>query len=233
LRFRVSAGSIGPYPWARTLLLMGAIRSFGCLPFCWSFGHEFWRRIWPALLPLQIPRALAYNGNSSGFNAKSARKDGAGQKLPPIPALGRHYGRAAIRLVVRSGLCGGCCSSWPIRLVLAGCCCSTGSLMVAITVGIFSAASLGANYFCPMAPVESVYSTPSGWLGSKATTSEHGDHPVDVRNRSCRMVRAERLALACPANLHHIRCERDCNWAALAQTHRPGLDRYGYRGGPR
>jgi len=58
------------------------------------------------------------------------------------------------------------------------------TILAAVTVGFLFAGKTWCNYFCPMAPVQMVYSEPSGLLGSKAHTAP----PKTITQSMCRTV---------------------------------------------
>ncbi len=211
-----------PYPLGTTLFWGAIVPS--AVFILLVFGHEFWRRICPLSFLSQIPRALGLQRQFERINAKSGKKRMELAKVPPDSWLGRHYGRLQFGWLF-VGLCGRLLFFNADRLVLAGWLLFT--IACAITVGYLFGGKAWCQYFCPMAPVQAVYSTPSGLLGSKAHTSEQL-----ITQSMCRTVlpdgSEQSACVACQQPCIDIDAER-MYWAALAQP-TAGFDRYGYVG---
>ena len=130
------------------------------------FGHEAWRRICPLSFLSQIPRAL-------GLQKKRVIKENSW--------LYRNY------LYVQFGLL---FLGLNTRLLLV----NSDRLLLgifllftigsAITVGRLYGGKTWCNYFCPMAPVQMIYSEPSGLLTSVAHTAP----PKTITQSMCRTV---------------------------------------------
>jgi hypothetical protein len=129
-------------------------------------GHEAWRRICPLSFLSQIPRAL-------GLQRKRtiAEQSWLGQN-----ALLFQFSLLFIGLNIRLLLINSDRLFLGIFLLL--------TILTAITVGFLYDGKTWCNYFCPMAPVQMVYSEPSGLLGSKA----HLAPPKSITQSMCRTI---------------------------------------------
>jgi hypothetical protein len=129
-------------------------------------GHEAWRRICPLSFLSQIPRAL-------GLQRKRtiAEQSWLGQN-----ALLFQFSLLFIGLNVRLLLINSDRLFLGIFLLL--------TILTAITIGFLYDGKTWCNYFCPMAPVQMVYSEPSGLLGSKA----HLAPPKSITQSMCRTI---------------------------------------------
>lgn len=133
------------------------------------FGHEFWRRICPLSFLSQIPRALGIQRRRKVADPITGEVRSELVTITETSWLGKNY------LYVQSGLfflglgarilsINGDRTTLFIFLVLTICC--------AILVGYLYAGKSWCNYFCPMAPVQTVYTGPRGLLGSQAHLEE-------------------------------------------------------------
>ena len=188
------------------------------------FGHELWRRICPLSFLSQIPRALGWQRQIERLNPKTGKRHSELAKVPADSWLGRHYGSLQFGWLF-VGLCGRLLFFNADRLVLAGWLLFT--IAAAITVGALFGGKAWCQYFCPMAPVQAIYSTPSGLLGSQAHTSEH-----QITQSMCRTVLpdgAEQSAcVACQQPCIDIDAER-MYWAGIDKPEAQ-VQRYGYVG---
>ena len=145
------------------------------------FGHEFWRRICPLAFVSQMPRALGWQRQSAPTNAKAragvvkVAKNSWLAKNHLFLQLGFFY----------SGLC--------VRLLFVN--------SDRLALGIFLLATIGASvyvgylfggkswcqYFCPMAPVQKIYSEPRGLLNSRA----HVGDRQKITQSMCRTIGQE------------------------------------------
>ncbi|MBD2311136.1 cyclic nucleotide-binding domain-containing protein [Desertifilum sp. FACHB-1129] len=133
------------------------------------FGHELWRRICPLSFLSQIPRALGWQRQFKRENTKTGKVRYELAKVDSNSWLGRNYPYVQFGWLF-VGLCGRILFFNADRLVLAGWLLFT--IAAAIAVGYFYGGKSWCQYFCPMAPVQSIYSEPGGLLSSKAHTSE-------------------------------------------------------------
>ncbi|VEP17764.1 conserved membrane hypothetical protein [Hyella patelloides LEGE 07179] len=130
------------------------------------FGHEAWRRICPLSFFSQIPRAL-------GLQKKRVIRENSW--------LHRNYlylqfGLLFLGLNIRLLLVNSDRFLLGVFLLL-----TIGS---AITVGFLYGGKTWCNYFCPMAPVQMIYSEPSSLLTSVAHTAP----PKTITQSMCRTV---------------------------------------------
>jgi hypothetical protein len=174
------------------------------------FGHEAWRRICPLSFLSQIPRALGWQ------QRRVVQEDSW---------LGRHalsfqFGLLFMGLNIRLLLVNSDRLLLGIFLVL--------TILSAITVGFLYDGKTWCNYFCPMAPVQIIYSEPSGLLGSKAHTAP----PQSITQSMCRTIdangREKSACVACNVGCIDIDAEGSY-WDKIRQPDRKLLY-YGYVG---
>ncbi|HEY9627619.1 MAG TPA: calcium-binding protein [Coleofasciculaceae cyanobacterium] len=130
------------------------------------FGHEAWRRICPLSFLSQIPRSLGWQGKRTiDENSWLGRN-----------ALYLQFSLLFAGLNLRLLLVNSDRFLLGIFLLL--------TILTAITVGFLYDGKTWCNYFCPMAPVQMIYSEPSGLLGSEA----HRTPPKTITQSMCRTV---------------------------------------------
>ena len=153
------------------------------------FGHEAWRRICPLSFLSQIPRALNWQ-----------RK----KVIPENSWLGRNhlyfqFALLFIGLNVRLLLVNSDRFLLGIFLLF--------TIVCAILVGFLYEGKTWCQYFCPMAPVQMIYSEPSGLFGSVAHTAK----PKTITQSMCRTVDAgekdKSVCVACKSNCIDIDAE--------------------------
>jgi polyferredoxin len=188
------------------------------------FGHELWRRICPLSFLSQIPRALKWQRQFKRENAKTGKIRYELAKITPDSWLGRNYPYVQFGWLF-VGLCGRILFFNADRLVLASWLLLT--IGAAISVGYLYGGKSWCQYFCPMAPVQSIYSEPGGLLSSKAHMS---DQPIT--QSMCRTVlpdgKEQSACVACQNPCIDIDAERNY-WDGLNQPD-TALIRYGYVG---
>ncbi len=188
------------------------------------FGHEFWRRICPLSFLSQIPRALGRQRQIEKRNPKTGERRRVLAKVPADSWLAKHYSRIQFGWLF-VGLCGRILFFNADRLVLAVW--LLGTIAAAIGVGWLYGGKSWCQYFCPMAPVQSVYSTPSGLLTSKAHMSEQ-----PITQSMCRISlpdgSEQSACVACQQPCIDIDSER-LYWSRIG-TPEFALERYGYVG---
>jgi CRP-like cAMP-binding protein len=188
------------------------------------FGHELWRRICPLSFLSQIPRALGWQRQFEKVNPKTGKRRLELARVPADSWLGRHYGELQFGWLF-AGLCGRLLFFNADRVVLAGWLLFT--IAAAIAVGYWFGGKSWCQYFCPMAPVQAVYSTPAGLLGSQAHTSEQ-----TITQSMCRTVlpdgSEQSACVACQQPCIDIDAER-MYWAGI-ETPQAASMRYGYVG---
>jgi CRP-like cAMP-binding protein len=211
-----------PYPLGTTLF-WGAIVP-AAIFILLVFGHEVWRRICPLSFLSQIPRALGWQRQFKRENTKTGKVRYELAKVRPDSWLGRNYPQIQFGWLF-AGLCGRILFFNADRLVLAGWLLFT--IAAAIAVGYFYGGKSWCNYFCPMAPVQKIYSEPAGLLGSKAHTSDQ-----TITQSMCRTVlpdgKEQSACIACQNPCIDIDAER-AYWNGLKQPQESWL-RYGYVG---
>lgn len=211
-----------PYPLGTTLF-WGAIVPAAILILL-VFGHELWRRICPLSFLSQIPRALGWQRQFKRENKQTGKVRYELAKVDPNSWLGRNYPYVQFGWLF-AGLCGRILFFNADRLVLAGWLLFT--VTAAIAVGYWYGGKSWCQYFCPMAPVQSIYSEPGGLLSSKAHTSEQL-----VTQSMCRTVLADgkeqSACVACQNPCIDIDAERTY-WNSLSKPE-TSLLRYGYVG---
>ena len=187
------------------------------------FGHELWRRICPLSFLSQIPRALGIQRQRRHVSANGGvrweiarvRKDSwLGRNYPYVQMGWFFIGLCCRILFVNAN-----------RLALAAWLLAT--IGAAIAVGYFYGGKSWCNYFCPMAPVQSIYGEPGGLLTSAAHLSDR-----KVTQSMCREIDAggqeKSACVACNSPCIDIDAER-AYWDALERPERKLLY-YGYAG---
>jgi 4Fe-4S binding domain len=174
------------------------------------FGHEAWRRICPLSFMSQIPRAL-------GWQRKRLVKENSWlHRNHSSLQMGLLFLGLNIRLLFVNSdrvLLG-------IFLLL--------TILSAITIGFLYGGKTWCNYFCPMAPVQKIYSEPSGLLGSVAHTAP----PMSITQSMCRTVdkngQEKSACVACKSPCMDIDAQNSY-WNNIQQSDRKLLY-YGYLG---
>ncbi len=211
-----------PYPIGATLF-WGAIVPSGILILL-VFGHEVWRRICPLSFLSQIPRALGWQRQFKRENKATGKVRYELAKVQSDSWLGRNYAYVQFGWLF-VGLCGRILFFNADRLVLAGWLLFT--IAAAIAVGYFYGGKSWCQYFCPMAPVQTIFSEPRGLLGSKAHMSDSR-----ITQSMCRTTlpdgNEQSACVACQSPCFDIDSERTY-WDGLNKPEE-SLIRYGYVG---
>jgi len=188
------------------------------------FGHELWRRICPLSFLSQIPRALGRQRQFKRENPKTGKVRYELAKVDADSWLGRNYPYVQFGWLF-VGLCGRILFFNADRLVLGLWLVFT--IVVAIAVGYFYGGKSWCQYFCPMAPVQTIFSEPKGLLGSKAHMSDSR-----ITQSMCRTVlpdgNEQSACVACQSPCIDIDSERTY-WDGLNKPDET-LIRYGYVG---
>lgn len=174
------------------------------------FGHEAWRRICPLSFISQIPRALGWQ------RSHLVRENSWLHRYHFSLQMGLLFIGLNIRLLLVNS----------DRLLLGLFLLFT--IAAAVTVGFLYGGKTWCNYFCPMGPVQSIYSEPSGLFGSQAHTAP----PLTITQSMCRTVGADgREKSAC------VGCQSLCMDIDAEQSYWSKIDRpdrkilyYGYLG---
>ncbi len=189
-------------------------------------GHEFWRRICPLSFLSQIPRALGFQRRRKVEDAITGERRWELVKITESSWLGRNH------LYVQFGLF--VLGLWlrilfinSDRIALASFLAFT--IFCAILVGYLYAGKSWCQYFCPMAPVQMVYTGPRALLGSQA----HIMPQPAVTQSMCRTVDAktgkeQSACVSCKLPCIDIDAEKTY-WTELRKPGRR-LVQYGYLG---
>ncbi|MDX2231145.1 MAG: hypothetical protein NW220_16025 [Leptolyngbyaceae cyanobacterium bins.349] len=129
------------------------------------FGHEFWRRICPLSFLSQIPRSLGIQRKRQVVDPVTGEMRRELVAISPDSWLGRHHLYVQFGLFVL-GLGGRILFTNSDRIALG--CFLIATILCAILVGYLFAGKSWCHYFCPMAPVQMVYTGPRSLLGSQA-----------------------------------------------------------------
>jgi hypothetical protein len=214
--------SEAPYPLGTTIFWGAVVPA--AIFLLLVFGHELWRRICPLSFLSQIPRALGWQRQISKRHPKTGEVRRQLARVPQDSWLAKHYPALQFSWLF-VGLCGRILFFNADRLVLALWLLFT--IAAAISVGWLYGGKAWCQYFCPMAPVQSIYSTPSSLLGSRAHMS---DRPIT--QSMCRTVdgggEEQSACVACQQPCIDIDAER-LYWARLPSP-AFSLERYGYLG---
>jgi hypothetical protein len=164
-------------------------------------GHEAWRRICPLSFLSQIPRSL-------GIQRQYVIDENSW--------LARHALTVQFYLLFL-GLNLRLLFANSDRLLLGIFLSLT--ILAAITIGFLFAGKTWCHYFCPMAPVQMIYSEPSGLLGSKAHTAP----PKTITQSMCRTVnqqgQEQSACVACKVGCMDIDAE-STHWENIRQPDR-------------
>ncbi|NJO46743.1 MAG: cyclic nucleotide-binding domain-containing protein [Oscillatoriales cyanobacterium RM2_1_1] len=211
-----------PYPLGATLF-WGAVVPSGIFILL-VFGHECWRRICPLSFLSQIPRALGRQRQFKRENQQTGKVRYELAKVKSDSWLGRNYSYLQFGWLF-VGLCGRILFFNADRLVLGGWLLFT--IGAAIGVGYYYGGKSWCQYFCPMAPVQTIFSEPRGLLGSKAHASDQR-----ITQSMCRQVlpdgNEQSACVACQSPCIDIDSERTY-WDGLNKPEET-LIRYGYVG---
>jgi hypothetical protein len=173
-------------------------------------GHEAWRRICPLSFLSQIPRSLGIQRKITIDEESWLGKN----------ALFFQFSLLFVGLNVRLLLVNSDRLLLGVFLLL--------TVLAALTIGFLFDGKTWCNYFCPMAPVQMVYSEPSGLLGSKA----HLAPPKSITQSMCRTIDAEgqekSACVACKSPCMDIDAEGEY-WNGIRRSERKLLY-YGYLG---
>lgn len=129
------------------------------------FGHEFWRRICPLSFLSQIPRSLGIQRKRKVIDPVTGEVRRELVTITPESWLGRNHLYVQFGLFIL-GLGGRILFTNSDRVTLG--CFLIATIVCAIWVGYLYAGKSWCQYFCPMAPVQMVYTGPRSLLGSQA-----------------------------------------------------------------
>ena len=206
--FQGSCIPIAPYPMGARIF-WGIVLPLVVITLI-VFGHEAWRRMCPLSFISQIPRALGWQRN---------------RVIAEDSWLGRNYlyfqfGLLFLGLNIRLLFANSDRLLLGIFLLL--------TLIAALAVGFLYAGKTWCQYFCPMAPVQMIYSEPSGLMGSKA----HIAPSRTITQSMCRTVdqtgQEKSACVACKSSCMDIDAEH-AYWESINRTDHKWLY-YGYVG---
>ncbi|WP_339383347.1 hypothetical protein [Oculatella sp. LEGE 06141] len=207
-QFQGECRPIDPYPMGARLF-WGMVLPLVILTLL-IFGHEAWRRICPLSFLSQIPRALGWQRKRTISETSWLGRN----------ALSLQWSLLFIGLNLRLLLVNSDRHWLGLFLLL--------TIGAALTIGFLYDGKTWCNYFCPMAPVQKIYSEPSGLFGSIAHTAP----PKTITQSMCRTVDksgSEKSAcVACKTGCMDIDAEGDY-WNDLRKIDRKLLY-YGYVG---
>lgn len=189
-------------------------------------GHEFWRRICPLSFLSQIPRALKIQRRRKTVDPETGAVQRELVTIDENSWLGRNhlyvqFGLFVLGLGVRILFVNSDRIALGSFLIFSICC--------AMLVGYLYAGKSWCQYFCPMAPVQMVYTGPRSLLGS-----QNYQQPKSAITQSmCRIVdpktgKEQSACVGCKTACIDIDAEKTY-WAEL---NKPGrrLVQYGYLG---
>ena len=189
------------------------------------FGHEFWRRICPLSFISQIPSALGWQRKRKLVDPVTGKIYYRLVAIGENSWLGRNhlyfqFGLFFLGLVARIVLINSDRITLGLFLIF--------TILSAIVVGYLYEGKSWCNYFCPMAPVQMLYTGPRGLFGTQA----HQEPKSKITQSMCRTVDStgrEKIAcVGCKSHCIDIDAERTY-WEEL---NKPGrrLVQYGYLG---
>lgn len=188
-------------------------------------GHETWRRICPLSFLSQLPRALGIQRKRQG------QKSGAGAtryelvKIKKDSWLGKNhlyvqFGLLTLGLIARLLWMNADCIALAVFLIL--------TILAAIAVGYLYEGKSWCQYFCPMAPVQMVFTGPRGLLGREA----HQGQRQSVTQSMCRTIdkdgNEKSACVGCQSPCIDIDAERTY-WETFSKPGRRFVQ-YGYVG---
>ena len=188
-------------------------------------GHEFWRRICPLSFISQIPLALGWQRKRKVVSSVTGKTHYQPIIIKEDSWLGRNHLYLQFALLFL-GLVGRILFTNSDRTILGVFLILT--ILSALVVGYLYAGKSWCNYFCPMAPVQIVYTGPRGLLGSKA----HQEPKLKITQSMCRTVDGSgqeiNACTGCKSHCIDIDAERSY-WEELKKPGRR-LVQYGYLG---
>lgn len=176
-------------------------------------GHEFWRRICPLAFVSQIPAALGWQRQQTQSNRKTGRGRTSVVTVDQNSWLAQNHTFLQLGLFYL-GLCIRLLFVNADRLALGFF--LLGTIVAAIYVGYLFGGKSWCQYFCPMAPVQTIYSEPRGLLNSAA----HDSNRQKITQSMCRTVGPDGIeqsaCVACQAPCIDIDAERSY-WTSITR----------------
>lgn len=217
---------VSEQPFSMTVLFWWAMLVPAGIFVLLVFGHEVWRRICPLSFLSQIPRAL-------GIQRKRKIVDPVTNEIRyQVVTVGENSWLGRNHLYVQFGLF---ILGLGIRILFVnGHRASLGYFLIitiacAILVGYLYAGKSWCNYFCPMSPVQMIYTGPRSLLGSQA----HVEPKPSITQSMCRTVNPstgneQSACVSCKMPCIDIDAEK-AYWIELKKPGRR-LVQYGYLG---
>lgn len=213
-------------PYSMSVLVWWAMIVPAGILILMTFGHEFWRRICPLSFLSQIPRALGIQRRRRIVDPFTQETHSELVTIGENSWLGRNhlycqFGLFILGLGIRILFVNGHRASLGYFLI--------GTIACAILVGYLYAGKSWCQYFCPMAPVQMVYTGPRALLGSQA----HLEQKPAITQSMCRTAATKNNSekSAC------VGCKMPCididsEKAYWSELQKPGrrLVQYGYLG---
>jgi hypothetical protein len=209
-------------PYSLSVLMWWAMIVPAGILILMTLGHEFWRRICPLSFFSQIPRALGIQRQRKAIDPMTQEVRYELVTIGEHSWLGRNhlyvqFGLFVLGLGLRILFVNGDRHALAYFLI--------GTILSAILIGYLYAGKSWCNYFCPMAPVQMIYTGPRALLGSKAHVAP------GITQSMCRTVSsgAEKSAcVGCKVSCLDIDAEKSY-WHELQKPGRR-LVQYGYLG---
>lgn len=207
-------------PFSLAPLLWWAIIVPAAILLLLTLGHEFWRRICPLSFFSQLPRALGIQRTRRVFDpvTQTAQLEVAevGKWLEQNH-LYVQFGLFVLGLGIRLLFVNG------HRMALGAFLIAT--LLCALVVGFLYSGKAWCQYFCPMSPVQLVFTGPRSLLGTQAHLQPKGS----ITQSMCRTEQDQSNCVACKKPTC-IDVDSEKNY--WAELYKPGrsLVQYGYLG---
>lgn len=195
-----------------------------CVPmFMMLFGHEAWRRICPLSLSSRIPYYLGLQWMRKIFNRQTGKVERKAATIAPDSFIAKWHLPIQF-FFLTSGVTARLLFINSDRSVLAYF--FIAIILSAVITGVFYSGKTWCNYFCPIATIQKIYTSPRGVLESQAHTPKQA-----VSQSMCRKPAAggdQPACVACAAPCPDIDLERNY-WETYTK---PGtrFTYYGYHG---
>ena len=223
---KIRDACIPQQPYSMSVLIWWAMIVPAGVFILMAFGHEFWRRICPLSFLSQIPRALGIQRRRKVVDPFTQETHLQLVMIGENSWLGRNhlyvqFSLFILGLGIRILFVNGHRASLGYFLLFTIAC--------AILVGYLYAGKSWCQYFCPMAPVQMVYTGPRSLFGSQA----HLEKKPAITQSMCRTVSSKNN----PEKSACVGCKMPCididaEKAYWAELRKPGrrLVQYGYIG---
>lgn len=223
---KIRSNCISEQPFALGTLIWWSMIVPSAIFILLVFGHEFWRRICPLSFMSQLPRALGIQRKRTVIDPVTGHPRQEVATIEQNSWLGRNHLYVQFGLFVL-GLAARLLWVNGDRILLAGFLIAT--IACAIFVGYLYNGKSWCHYFCPMSPVQLVYTGPRALLGSQA----HRLHPGTLTQSMCRTANPQTqqeqgACVACKTACFDIDAE-NAYWQELKKPGRR-LVQYGYLG---